>query len=701
MMKLAALLCGGAVLTANAAELPDDLGYFQEFPRVLSASRLAQPLSEAPNAMTVINRDMIVASGARTVTDLLKLVPGMYVSYYKGSQGFAAYHGATDQYSRRMQVLIDGRSVYLPPLSSVEWADIPLNVGDIERIEVIRGPAAASYGANSTQGVISITTRDAASASGRQIDYTHGTHGIKDASVRFGANGELYDYRMTLAYTADNGYTDLTELPAQVPLTLVNQNALLRNNHDSNQARLLNYRANYHPNAVDSFDFQFGFSHDIQGVGFVDKNPYPVNPYRLPGDTATTNGNMPHDLISNSGFVQLDWIHALAGEDELRMRYYHLRLDQHEALTVYLGGILFSDPVLQSMQSGRDEIEVQHTLALSERNRLVYGAAWRQDELDARGHASVFAWLSLPVDYASQMRSDEWRIFVHDEWRPTNMLLVNSGAMFEHDRMGHEKVSPRASLNLHVTPQQTLRLGSSIAYRTPSMVETNFPPISPGVLIVPNVNVMSPGLLPERLLSREIGYLGEFPQQGMSLDLRLFSDQLRDGIYKSHLTNTGKNGASSDIDGIEMTFKYRPDSRGELTVNAAHILARSNGPAMFAAGENAFSSVDTSRYNDIVTGSMPMNSASALYARHLNGGWSFSGAFYYQDELQPMDRPLIDYQPAQRRVDVRAAKTFRAGGRSQGEVALIVQNLFGTDYTEYVANNVFDRHVFATLTLQW
>ncbi|MDP1940151.1 MAG: hypothetical protein Q8K54_05785, partial [Gallionella sp.] len=71
---------------AYAADLSSEMDYYQELPVVLSASRLAQPLSEAPNAMTVIDRKMIVASGFRSIPDLFKLVPGMYVGYYKGSQ---------------------------------------------------------------------------------------------------------------------------------------------------------------------------------------------------------------------------------------------------------------------------------------------------------------------------------------------------------------------------------------------------------------------------------------------------------------------------------------------------------------------------------------------------------------------------------------------------------------------------------------
>ena len=218
-LATAVSLLGVTIHSVWAADYSSEQEYFQEFPVVLSASRLSQPLSEAPNAMTVIDRKMIVASGFRTIPDLFKLVPGMYVSYYKGSQAFVSYHGSTDQYARRMQVMIDGRSVYLPPVSTVDWANLPVTVDDIERIEVIRGPAAASHGANSTQGVISIVTRDAGGMEGKSVSVTRGSKGINDVSARFGKRGEALDYRMTLAYSADNGYDNLATPPNNIPVT--------------------------------------------------------------------------------------------------------------------------------------------------------------------------------------------------------------------------------------------------------------------------------------------------------------------------------------------------------------------------------------------------------------------------------------------------------------------------------------------------
>jgi iron complex outermembrane receptor protein len=132
--------------------------YFSDIPIVLTATRLAQPATEAPAAITVIDREMIKASGAREIADLLRLAPGFVVSHENGYTPIVMYHGLSDEYARRMQVLIDGRSVYAPSGGGVEWTNLPLTVDDIERIEVIRGPNAASYGSNSFLSIINIIT---------------------------------------------------------------------------------------------------------------------------------------------------------------------------------------------------------------------------------------------------------------------------------------------------------------------------------------------------------------------------------------------------------------------------------------------------------------------------------------------------------------------------------------------------------------
>lgn len=681
IIKLSLLTCVClASVIAHASNEVSELDYYQDLPVVLSASRLSQPLSEAPNAMTVIDRKMIIASGFRTIPDLFKLVPGMYVSYYKGSQAFVSYHGATDQYARRMQVMIDGRSVYMPPVSTVDWADLPITVDDIERIEVIRGPAAASHGANSTQGVISIVTRDAGDLDGGSVSFTRGNKGVNDISTRFGKRGEKYDYRMTLAYSADHGYDNLTAAPPGKAITQSQVPTLLNNSFDNNQAKLLNYRADYHPNNADNFDIQFGFNHDVQTAGWTDKN-------------IGTNFNTTHDLLSDAGFFQLGWTRQMEDDSVLDLRYYHIRHNKHENLPYYLGGTFHIGPITQSLTTERDEVEAQHTIHTASNNRLVYGAAWRKDSVD--GNATYD---NLYPTHSFSTARDEYRIFAHDEWRITQSLLLNTGGMYERDSMGNANTSPRIALNLHITPRRTVRIGSSVAYRTPALVEAQLPTLQPGDLFIPSSTVNSPGLIPERLLAREVGYLENF-DVSTTLDLRVFSEQLSDGIYKS-ATSKFVNGMRAKREGMEITLKHSVNDVSDLTLNFAHQAGSSNAPALFAAGNTSLKPASPS-ITDVYSGSIPRNSASALYARHTGDGFSYSASYYFQDALQPFDRGSVDYQPVQRRMDVRIAQTFREFGGSNGEVAVVIQNLFDQGYTEYVANNVFDRRGYLTLRLDW
>ncbi len=661
---------------AYAADYVSETDYYQELPVVLSASRLSQPLSEAPNAMTVIDRKMIVASGFRSIPDLFKMVPGMYVSAYKGSQPFVAYHGSIDQYAHSMQVMIDGRSVYMPPMNMVDWAQLPVTVDDIERIEVIRGPAAASHGANSTQGVISITTREAGSAEGRQVSYTHGSQGINDVAARFGHRGDTLDYHMTVAYTADNGYDNLTSPPNNYPITKFQAPSLINNTFDSSQARLINYRADYHPNGIDRFDVQFGMNHNVKSVGWTD-----------------STGNPVHDLFANSGFMQLGWIRALDNNAEFSLRYYHIGQNQHEAFPVIsLGAGL----ITQSINAIRDEIELQHTLPLTPTNRLVYGAAYRTDAVVSQGNIPQRAML-----YASDVSTNEFRLFAHDEWRIFPSLLLNTGAMLEKDGVGHQNVSPRASLNYHLTPQHTLRMGASIAYRTPSLMEQKIPVIQPGELFVINARTTSPGLLPEQMLSREIGYLGELPDWNTTIDLRVFNDQASNGIFYDNIIKKAfVNGLNLNYRGFEATVKHAFSEDSQLTANFSHELASSNVPALVSSGLIKPTLLIPSG-TDLLSASMPRNSASLLFSQRLSHEYAFSTSFYYQAAMQPFDRGVIDFQPIQRRVDARIAKAFNQGGGVKGEIALVMQNMFDSKYTEYVANNVFNRRGYVTLTLNW
>src|SRR5690606_24247900 len=116
----------------------------------------------APTAVTVIDRATIRASGARTLSDVLRLVPGFQTFASSDVAARVNYHGITDEdFSPRVQVLVDGRSLHSPLFrNGMNWALVPVALEDIERIVVVRGSNTTSFGTNAFLGVTNIVTVD-------------------------------------------------------------------------------------------------------------------------------------------------------------------------------------------------------------------------------------------------------------------------------------------------------------------------------------------------------------------------------------------------------------------------------------------------------------------------------------------------------------------------------------------------------------
>ena len=131
---------------------------------ISSVSKSNQALADAPAAIFVITHDDIQRSGATTLPDILRLAPNLYVAqsasntYTITARGLSGNPGFVN-FTNKLLVMIDGRSVYSPFYSGVFWDMQDVLPDDIERIEVVSGPGATLWGANAFSGVINITTR--------------------------------------------------------------------------------------------------------------------------------------------------------------------------------------------------------------------------------------------------------------------------------------------------------------------------------------------------------------------------------------------------------------------------------------------------------------------------------------------------------------------------------------------------------------
>jgi iron complex outermembrane recepter protein len=128
--------------------LLSELDSLDPIPNAISATRQQLPLSKSPSSVTVISRDMIEALPSPNLVDALKLVPGFQVLFANGSMQAVTANGQSDRFPRRLEIRVDGRTVYTPINSSVSWESLALGLNDLDHIEVVRGSNISAYGAN-------------------------------------------------------------------------------------------------------------------------------------------------------------------------------------------------------------------------------------------------------------------------------------------------------------------------------------------------------------------------------------------------------------------------------------------------------------------------------------------------------------------------------------------------------------------------
>jgi iron complex outermembrane receptor protein len=183
--------------------------------QVTSVSKRWEPLAAAPSSIFVISGADIARSAATSLPEALRLAPNLQVAqagagrYVITARGFNGAPSAQN-FSNKLLVLIDGRSVYTPLYSGVYWDMQDVLLQDIERIEVISGPGATLWGANAVNGVINIITRASGDTQGGLVDLAAGLEG-QHLGVRYGgalAEGLTYRLYAKSAYVRNTTRAD-------------------------------------------------------------------------------------------------------------------------------------------------------------------------------------------------------------------------------------------------------------------------------------------------------------------------------------------------------------------------------------------------------------------------------------------------------------------------------------------------------------
>ena len=176
---------------------------------ITSVSRKPEKLSDAASAVYVVTQEEIRRSGATSIPELLRMVPGVQVAHITSSKWAISARGFSDLFAKFLKVLIDGRDVYSPSFGRVNWDEVGTMLEDIERIEVIRGPGATMWGANAVNGVINIITKKAKDTQGGLISFGGGNEEEGFGSVRYGGRlGNNVYYRTYIKYFNRDSFRD-------------------------------------------------------------------------------------------------------------------------------------------------------------------------------------------------------------------------------------------------------------------------------------------------------------------------------------------------------------------------------------------------------------------------------------------------------------------------------------------------------------
>ncbi len=651
-MKLK-ILCGLACLMAQAASAAvSEKDYLADVASVISVSRLSQTLEDTPGAVTILDREFIRLTGARNLVDVLRFVPGFQTtSSFETDAPMATYHGRNDDWANRIQVLVDGRSVYSSQLqgsAGIGWQTLALD--DIERVEVLRGSNSASYGARAFLGVVNIISRDVRETQGTAASVSRGENGISDVGASVGWSAGAASFRLSADSENDEG---------------------LRGAFGQNHTERLNFSSHFALDHGAELDLRLG------GVGI----------YAGRGEVGNIEGNPARRWSLGSQFVQADWHTSLDETQDLSISASHTEnsnRDRFRYLTHTPGPVDYYGAVVDnSGDEYVDTITLQHTLRLSPALRTVWGLEFRRENVVA---PPLF-------DTLGGVSTDFYRLFGSAEWRLSEALLLNAGALAEHSDADGDSLSPRLMLNWRAAPGHTLRAGVSTAFRPPSAYEKW------GQVQYRDANGQNPtgyyvynngSLQPENLYSQELGYYYAPEGSRLSTDVRLFDERITDGIRHNENTTPGSNpqrnlnGQRNEISGIEWQLNWEPGPATRVFLSQTW------------TGIHLSDSIAKAPDFRTIHGA-PRYAASLAVMHSFDTGWHVSLMHQVADDVALMSISDNPWLFSMQRTDVRLAKELRLGSR-KAELGLVLQNL-GESFEDGDRSFRFERRAMLTLTI--
>lgn len=514
---------------------------------VTSVSKKEQRLGDVAAAISVLSNDDLRRSGATTIMEALRLVPGVNVGQVNSHEWAVSARGFNDVFANKLLVLVDGRSIYTPLFSGVFWEFQQALLDDVERIEVIRGPGATIWGANAVNGVINVVSRSARETQGGLLYGGGGDQDVLLGGVRYGGQAGPGTYYRVFA-----SYRRVADFPLPGGASA----------QDGWEGRQGGFRVDHYPSA----DTQLTWQADMADVQRDDDE--------LSGYNLNTLGR---------------WTRRFSERSSMEIQAYYDRVVRDESSR----GLLHMDTV---------DLTAQHTLRLGPNHDVIFGAGYR-DIINRM-------WQTTPVIQVRRTRShlELFNAFLQDEFKfIPDKLTLTVGVKIEHNSYTGWEFQPSVRAVFKPTPQSTLWAAVSRAVRTPSIIEAGdvaairvgapFPGPDGGLYLPTVVGNADPSA--EVLLAYEAGYRVQASSMA-SVDVALFyndySKLLSSAVVPRFVSGVPLglaeipfvNLLSRETYGGEASLTVTPVGAWRLTASYSYLTMRLNGTVGAAGfGSNA------------------------------------------------------------------------------------------------------------------
>ncbi|MDH5479590.1 MAG: TonB-dependent receptor [Nitrosomonas sp.] len=512
---------------------------------VITASKHPQRLTEVPSAVFVITQEDIRRSGATSIPEALRMAPGVQVARVGTDKWSISVRGFNGRFANKLQVLMDGRSVYTPLFSGVIWSQQDTFIEDIERIEVIRGPGATVWGVNAMNGVINIITKKAADTQGTMLTAGGGSFERGFVGARYG--GKLNEDTPFRIYAKGFSRDNTT--------TLAGANA-----HDTWHSARAGFRLD-HTRGIDEFT--------LQGDMFIN-----------------SIGDSLHHPTLTPPFTRLDTVNSKEKGGNIRFRWdRHHSAQSSTMLQIYYDRI-HSQLAPSTRYAESFDVDFRHRLPLFAQHDVIWGGNFRF-------YNNKVSNTALTRFTPSQRGNHFISAFVRDEITllPDHLRLTLGVRLGHNDFTGFE-IQPDARLMWTPDKQNSVWMSVARAVRTPSRgeddvtINSRVAPTLSGFSTPPPILMAVQGTHnygSEKLIAYELGYRHQFTSS-VSIDIAgFFNDysHLRDFSFGTIQAGPGpiphqilpiffNNQASAHAYGGEVSVDWRVIERWRLQGNYSY-----------------------------------------------------------------------------------------------------------------------------------